>query len=168
MAGEWYLVNAIMDKSFTCGKFDYQVTKDAHVIQFSGKMEDGTPFKGESFAQPMFGKPEKGANMLAVWKKESGNYTGKYKFNTVQQTYKFFSGIFKQSIAVTDYENYAVFIGCRNIFDETTKSFNRHIKAGILSRKPTLPVETIQVLKNVISGYDIDVSTMKSIEHTSC
>lgn len=60
-------------------------------------------------------------------------------------------------------------IACKPQFDETTKTFSRYLKAGILSRNNiTLLDTTIEVLKNFLSSYDIDVSEVKMIDHTNC
>lgn len=78
-------------------------------------------------------------------------------------------GVFKQSIVATDYDNYAVVISCRQVYVASTKSFGRNLYAEIWTRnKVTLPAETVAVLKNVLSSYDLEVSEIKNVDRSKC
>jgi len=69
----------------------------------------------------------------------------------------------------TDYDNYAVVVACKAAFDETTKTFGRHLKGGILARpNKSLPSETVAVLKNLLTSYDIEESEIINVDQTNC
>ncbi|KAF4517091.1 hypothetical protein B566_EDAN007013 [Ephemera danica] len=76
--------------------------------------------------------------------------------------------VYKQTLISTDYAKYALSLACRTIFDETTKQFDRSLIATILSRTPKLDRQAMTTLKNVLSGLDIDVSTMIDKENKNC
>ncbi|KAK3921699.1 Apolipoprotein D [Frankliniella fusca] len=80
-----------------------------------------------------------------------------------------YEGVFKQSIVATDYDNYAVVVSCRQVYVASTKSFGRNLYAEIWSRnKVTLSPETIGVLKNILSSYDLDASEIKNVDRSKC
>jgi hypothetical protein len=76
--------------------------------------------------------------------------------------------VYKQSIVATDYDTYAIFVGCKMEFDEPKKTFNRELHAKIWGRKTSLSEETLKVLINILSSYDINMDEVKMINHTDC
>ncbi|KAF4516736.1 hypothetical protein B566_EDAN008426 [Ephemera danica] len=78
------------------------------------------------------------------------------------------SEVYKHSIVAIDYDNYAISIACKPKFYEDTMTFGRSIYADIWSRRPTLDKTTLQTLKNVLSGYNIDIAQIKDMSQTTC
>ncbi|KAJ9586121.1 hypothetical protein L9F63_020233 [Diploptera punctata] len=78
------------------------------------------------------------------------------------------SDVYKKSILATDYTSYALTLSCKQKFDEKTKEFTRHAVPEIWSRNLTLSQDVMDTLVNVVSGYDIDPSTIQKIDHTNC
>lgn len=61
-----------------CNKIDYQVTKENHLMSYQAIDDNGKPVKGEIYGTPFFGKSEKSANLMSVWKKPEGTYSSKF------------------------------------------------------------------------------------------
>ncbi|KAF4517094.1 hypothetical protein B566_EDAN007016 [Ephemera danica] len=76
--------------------------------------------------------------------------------------------IYKETVIATDYDNYAVVLMCRSIFDSHTKQFGRSLYANIFSRTATLDAKIVDTLKGVISGYDIDTTKFVDEDNSNC
>ncbi|CAG2065783.1 unnamed protein product [Timema podura] len=159
MNGDWHLISGtplMGEKLMTkCGKFSlYHEKKDLTVstsLKFAGlSAEDNQPAVFEAMGQPMY--PNKSVT-YGVWKKGGSSQ---------------WSGIYKQAIVATDYDTFAVFVACRPIFKEDTKTFDRHLIGHIWARESTLKPDVIATLKSILIGYDVDPADIHDIDRSNC
>ncbi|KAJ1529260.1 hypothetical protein ONE63_006060 [Megalurothrips usitatus] len=159
--GDWLLVAGSPDSLAArgkCGKYSASAGPGADVLslrfaaQGAGTGKAAGPLAVDVISQAVAG--DKVALTHAVYRKQGDSD---------------YEGVFKQSIVATDYDNYAVVVSCRQVYVASTKSFGRNLFAEIWARnKVTLSADTLGVLKNVLSSYDLDASEIKNVDRAKC
>ncbi|KAE8742333.1 hypothetical protein FOCC_FOCC012133 [Frankliniella occidentalis] len=159
--GDWLLVAGSPDSLAArgkCGKYSASAGpgQDGLSLRFAGQGtgtgKAAVPLAVDVISQAVAG--DKVALSHAVYRKQGDSD---------------YEGVFKQSIVATDYDNYAVVVSCRQMYVASTKSFGRNLYAEIWARnKVTLSPETIGVLKNILSSYDLDASEIKNVDRAKC
>ncbi|KAK7794354.1 hypothetical protein R5R35_007238 [Gryllus longicercus] len=157
MSGEWYIIagTPLLGPAISkCPKLTFSAKKTNNDLLLNLRLnatnpKDGSEFTYESNSQAF--KPEKAAMSQGVWR----------RVGTEQWTQ-----VYKQVFAQTDYDNYAVFLACRSLYNDATSSFGRHFAAQVWSRRPTLSEETLGVLKNLLTGYDVDPADIQMADQS--
>jgi len=80
-SGEWKVIHGLSSKhkvhNAKCCTLDYQLTKDAVVIGYSAKLEDGKAMKGQIYGQPLFGESSNSSMLQTTFQKPDGKFSGK-------------------------------------------------------------------------------------------
>ncbi|XP_034242997.1 bilin-binding protein-like [Thrips palmi] len=157
--GDWYLAagnDLSLELKGKCGKVTFPTLmkekegKDAVLSsRYTGvSIKDNTPIAYDFTMQPIIS--DKIANLYSVFRAEGSN------------TY---SAIYKTSIVATDYNTYALYLACKPVFNAETKTYGRTLFSEIWTRKDvTLSKDTMDTLTNILSSYDIDATSIKTIE----
>ncbi|XP_071439627.1 uncharacterized protein [Hetaerina americana] len=159
ISGVWYIVACANShpelQPGSCGRYNitYDSTKDdeKYMIQFSGLDKERKSFSYEGISRPS--RTDRQSMFYGVIKKAGSES---------------FEGIYRQAVLATDYDTYAIFIGCRSTFDPDTLQFGRRYHAAVLSRQQTLNEDVKKTLIDVLSGYDLVPSEFKPMEHVDC
>ncbi|CAB3368537.1 Hypothetical predicted protein [Cloeon dipterum] len=81
----------------------------------------------------------------------------------------YWESLVKTGIVATDYESFALVMACGPLFDMDRRSFGRQIYANILARSTeAIHPTAMTALKNMISSYDINLDSLKYVDHSSC
>ncbi|XP_065335917.1 apolipoprotein D-like [Cloeon dipterum] len=155
-AGLWHMIS-YMETELTeekCARMNVTVktTEDGATIldyQLPHKTLDGSLKTDEVYSVAEKGKT---AESFAVFKQEGGQWSDPYK----------------KYIVATDYNTYAITISCKTIFNEEKMKMDRSMCAHVYSRNTTLPQQTLEILHNIMSSYDIDTASMKIMDHSNC
>ncbi|XP_046387945.1 uncharacterized protein LOC124157344 [Ischnura elegans] len=159
MVGKWYVITCASNhpdqETKYCPKYEvtYQKTSgdEKFEVKFTALDKNRKELSYEGVSKPW--QNEKVSMLFGVMKKSDAE---KY------------DGVYMESIIATDYDNYAVYLGCKPTFDAAKNDFGRQYRAAVLSRKPTLSEDIKKTLVNVLSGYDIKETEFKVMEHTEC
>ncbi|XP_069692730.1 apolipoprotein D-like [Periplaneta americana] len=156
-SGEWHLIAGTPlfgTKLSRCGKYTLErVTNEEYDIsvKYTATGDDGKPLVIEGLSKAY--KPERSSLALGVWRKE-----GSEEWN----------GVYKQSVVATDYDNFAVFMACRPLFDPATKGFGRSMMAQIWGRNETLSKEVQDTLLSFLAGFDVDSESIQIVDRSNC
>ncbi|XP_071439727.1 uncharacterized protein [Hetaerina americana] len=159
MEGIWHVIASASNHpditTRTCARYNitYKKSDDdtKFIVKLSGLDKERKLMSFEGISRPK--GSERRSMFLGVLKKIDS------------ETY---DGVYKEAILVSDYDTYAAYIGCRPTFDPVTNEFGRRYMAAVVSRKPTLSEDIKNTLINVFSGYNIDPSEFKHVEHKDC
>ncbi|XP_071439726.1 uncharacterized protein [Hetaerina americana] len=159
ISGLWHVIavakNAPEQEPKTCAQYNVTYDKsngdEKYIVKFTALDKEKKMVSFEGISKPR--KSDRRSMFLGVMKK------------TGSETY---DGIYNEAIVATDYDTYAVYVGCKPIFDSTTNEFGRRFVAAVLSRRPTLNEDIKNTLINVLSGYDIEPTNFKTVEHVDC
>ncbi|KAK7794355.1 hypothetical protein R5R35_007239 [Gryllus longicercus] len=160
-SGEWFVVARtpllkIPDVDSKCHKFTYSTESQGNETRVSMKITIKTDEKAmEPEVKGHFSnRPNAGSVMQGVWRPSAGD--------------KWMPGVFTTSVLVTDYDTYAVTVTCKEMYFDKTDSFDRLLIPHVLSRTPELEANALAVLKNVLTGIDIDEDTIKDQDNSGC
>jgi Lipocalin / cytosolic fatty-acid binding protein family len=79
-----------------------------------------------------------------------------------------FAEPYDTGVIATDYETYAVIGACAPSYTAATHEFGQSLYVQILSRTTSLPKQTMEMLKSILTGYKVKYEDIKYIDHTNC
>ncbi|XP_059490252.1 uncharacterized protein LOC132205301 [Neocloeon triangulifer] len=94
----------------------------------------------------------KPAESFAVFKQQDGTWSGPYN----------------KYVVATDYETFAITISCQPVFNTEIMKMDRSMCAHVYSREKSLPEGTLEILHEFMTGFDIDIDSIKMVDHTDC
>ncbi|KAF4517092.1 hypothetical protein B566_EDAN007014 [Ephemera danica] len=153
--GRWYVVAGLPysvedTASAECVMYDVTKASDSSPIHTTLKYTmNNTVYTEQMYSRLV---PTGGATVYIIADQGGGNW----------------GDIYKESIVATDYEQYAVLIGCQLIFDPVSKQFGRQLYADIASRTTSLDEKVLDTLKNFISSYDIEATKIIKGDFSNC